>query len=486
MDDEQSIAQLKKNSIRSVISLTVRRVILRIIGQIAFIILARILTPEEFGIFTIVSFIINFFGFFSDVGLAAALIQKKGEITTEDLRTTFTIQQMLVGTLVLLIIISAPIFVSTIYKDSLDYSHAFLVQVLAFSLFLASLKSIPSVLLERKLLFNKLVIPEIVETLIYNITAITLAYMGYGVWSFVVAVLLRGIVGVVLIHIIHPWPMGLAINKKSLKTLFSFGLPYQLNGFIALIKDNVVPTYIAATLGTTAVGYIGWAQKYAFLPLEPMNDIIRVTFPTYARLQEHPELLRRALEKTLYFTTICVYPLLFGFVALAPWIVEHIFTNKWVHALPLFYLFTINTFWAVLSTTCTNALFAIGKSRVVLNFMILWTILTWILTPVLTYVYNINGIAISSALIGFTSIGVLLVTKRSIKINFIPIIYKQLLLSIAMGAITYLIAQRVIVDWSTLLLVSGLGGIIYAVSLFMVDKPRIKAEVRSIMSSYKK
>ncbi len=486
LQQEQNIQLIKKNSIKSVISLTIRRVILRIVGQIAFILLARILTPSEFGIFTIVSFIVNFFGFFSDIGLAAALIQKKTELTKEDLRTTFTVQQILVGTLVTLIIIFAPYIITTFYKDTLAPEHTFLVQALAFSLLLASLKSIPAVLLERKLMFNKLVIPEIVETMIYNITALVLAYLGYGVWSFVVAVILRGLVGVVLIHIMHPWPIGFALNKHSFKQLYKFGLPYQLNGLVALIKDNVVPTYVAATLGTTAVGYIGWAQKYAFLPLEPMNDIIRVTFPTYARLQEQPELLKRALEKTIYFTTLCVYPLLFGFLALAPWIVEYVFTSKWTQALPLFYLFAINTFWAVLSTTCTNALFAIGKSRIVLNFMILWTILTWIMTPLLTIYYDIYGIAITSALISFTSIGVILITKRYIKVAFIRTIGWQVVASVIMGIAVHVLAQIAVKDFFTLCVAVGVGMGLYTSMIYIFDKKRIRAEMSSIVNSYKK
>lgn len=484
--DEHNLDQLKKNSVKSVFSLTIRRIILRVVGQVAFVILARVLTPSEFGIFTIVSFIINFFGFFSDVGLAAALIQKKGELTKEDLRTTFTIQQILVGTLVLLLIILAPYIVSTIYKETLNESHVLLVQVLAFSLLLASLKSIPSVLLERKLMFNKLVIPEILETLIYNITAIVLALMGYGVWSFILAILLRGVVGVVIIYIIHPWSIGFTLNRQSFKQLYGFGLPYQLNGLIALVKDNIVPTYIAATLGSAAVGYIGWAQKYAFLPLEPMNDIIRVTFPTYSRLQEHPELLKKALEKTLYFTTLCVYPLLCGFIALAPWIVDYVFTNKWINALPLFYLFTINTFWAVLSTTCTNALFAIGKSRVVLNFMILWTILTWILTPLFTIQYGILGIAIASALIAFTSAGVLLVTKRHINVNFTQTIVKQLVIAIAMGIVVNIFAQRTVTNLFSLVFLIIIGGALYTAAIYMFDKQRLRAEILSIINTYRK
>src|SRR5205085_8698756 len=106
------------------------------------------------------------------------------------------------------------------------------------SLFFSSLKSVPSVLLERNLKFNRLVIPEIVETLAFNILAVVLAWQGYGVWSFVIAVLVRGIIGTILIYILAPWPIGFRIKKSSIRNLFSFGLPYQLNGFIALIKDN--------------------------------------------------------------------------------------------------------------------------------------------------------------------------------------------------------------------------------------------------------
>ncbi|MDQ3239483.1 MAG: oligosaccharide flippase family protein, partial [bacterium] len=243
------LEDIKKKSIRAVFSLTGRRIILRIIGQISFIILVRIINPSDLGLFTIVSFVVNFFGFFSDVGLAGALIQKK-EVTKKDLQTTFTIQQVLVGSLVLIIIILAPFIVNTFYKSTLGSSDVILIQALAVSLLLASLKSVPSVILERKLEFNKLVIPEIVETLIYNAVLIGMVLQGYRVWSFVSAVLIRGVVGVVIMYSLVRFPVGFLFDKKSLKALMKFGLPYQLNGLIALIKDNIVPTFIGATLGT--------------------------------------------------------------------------------------------------------------------------------------------------------------------------------------------------------------------------------------------
>jgi O-antigen/teichoic acid export membrane protein len=489
--EDINLEQIKKRSVRGVLSLVGRRIVLRVLGQIAFIFLARILSPGDIGIFTIVSFVVNFFGFFSDIGLAAALIQKKGELTKDDLRTTFTVQQMLVGTLVFLTILSAPYLVHTFYAKSLNESHIILIQVLAFSLLLASLKSVPSVILERKLEFNKLVLPEIIETLVYNILLVFMAYYGYGVWSFIVAVLARGIIGTAVIYSIAPWPIGLKFNKKAFKQLYGFGVPYQLNSLIALVKDNIIPTFVAATLGTNAVGVIGVGQKYAFLPLEIMGDIIRVTFPTYARLQEHPELLKKALEKSLYFLALVAYPALFGMIALIPWIAEYILSprsnpTKWVPILPLFYLFTFSTFWAILSTTFTNALFAIGKAKIVLNFMILWTILTWTITPIATWKYGVNGVGIASAIISFTSFGVILIMKRYVKVEIIKTIGPQLVMSVLMALVLRLLAVTFLTNIFMLFVFVGLGGILYISGIYLISGKRLIHEVKYIAASYKK
>ncbi|MDQ3098861.1 MAG: oligosaccharide flippase family protein [bacterium] len=489
--EDINIEQIKKRSVRGVLSLVGRRIVLRVLGQISFIFLARILSPGDIGIFTIVSFVVNFFGFFSDIGLAAALIQKKGELTKEDLRTTFTVQQLLVGSLVLLTILLAPYLVHTFYANSLNESHIILIQVLAFSLLLASFKSVPSVILERKLEFNKLIWPEIIETLVYNILLVTMAYSGYGVWSFIVAVLARGIIGTAVIYAIAPWPIGFKINTRAFKQLYGFGIPYQLNSLIALIKDNIIPTFVAATLGTNAVGIIGVGQKYAFLPLEIMGDIIRVTFPTYARLQEHPELLKKALEKSLYFLALAAYPALFGLIALIPWIAEYILSprsnpTKWVPILPLFYLFTFSTFWAILSTTFTNALFAIGKAKIVLNFMILWTILTWTLTPLATWKYGVNGVGIASAIISFTSIGVIVIMKRYVKVEIIKNIGPQLLMAVAMGILLRFLAISYLTNIFMLFVFVALGGVIYICGMYIISGKRLVSEVKYIISAYKK
>src|SRR5207248_1159277 len=126
-------------------------------------------------VFIIVSSVINFLQYFSDIGLAAALVQKKDELTDEELKTTFTVQQSLVLTAVVIVFATTPIIRSW---QKLDDASVFLLWALALSFFLSSLKTIPSVLLERRLDFGKLVIPQITETLLFNLVVVFLAWKG--------------------------------------------------------------------------------------------------------------------------------------------------------------------------------------------------------------------------------------------------------------------------------------------------------------------
>src|SRR5688500_4167278 len=106
-----TIAEIKKRAVSSFLSLTARQVLLRAIGFISInLILASVLPVSTLGIFNIATAVISFFAFFSDIGLAASLIQKKEDVTADDIKTTFTIQLLIVGLLSLIIILSAPIF----------------------------------------------------------------------------------------------------------------------------------------------------------------------------------------------------------------------------------------------------------------------------------------------------------------------------------------------------------------------------------------
>ncbi|MBI4039755.1 oligosaccharide flippase family protein, partial [Candidatus Daviesbacteria bacterium] len=412
---------ISKRVVSGFISLTFRRVILLAINFATInLLLARILPVSTIGIFNIANAILSFFTFFSDIGLAAAIIQKR-EISQEDLKTTFTIQEILALLITLVVWFSAP-FLASLYN--LDINGMWLIRALGLGFLLTSLKVIPSVLLERELKFQPLVWVEILETAVFNGLLILFVYRGMQVEAFSIATVARSLTGVAIIYLIAPWRIAFGFSKNAARSLLSFGVPFQANSLLALLKDRLVPLVIARMVGSVGVGYISWSQGLAFLPLEVMNIIIRVTFPAYSRLQDDHETLRVAIDKSLFLTTLFVYPLLFGLMAIMPSLVAHVVSSKWQPAVPLFYLFCFSTFWATLSTTFTNVLNAVGKINITLKLMVMWTVLTWVLSPLLTLYYGFTGAAIASALISFTSIIPVIIIRNMFKIEIIKNIWK--------------------------------------------------------------
>lgn len=474
-----STEEIKKKSVSGVIALTSRTAILQLVSLAGNFFLSIFLTPEEFGIYFIVSAIVVFLSYFSDIGLAAALIQKK-EVNQDDLASTFTVQQVLVLVFsAIVFFFSAPI--ASFYR--LNEEGLLLFQALIVAFIFSSLKTIPSILLERKLEFQKLVVPQLVEVIMFYVVSVVLAAMGWGIKSFSVAVLLRGISGTVVLYIIQPWMPQIMVRRETLKKLLSTGVPFQLNSFLALVKDDLFTLYLGKVLPFTYVGYIGWAKKWAELPLRLiMDSIVRVTFPTYSRLQDNKEALSRGINKTFFFILLFILPISVGMViVIEPFVSLVPKYDKWSPALFSFYLFVFSSIIAAISTPLVNALNAIGKIKLSLVFMVVWTLLTWFLTPFFLKIFGFDGFAVASVVISLTVIVVSAITKRYISFSLTEELKPSLIASIIMGGI--LVGARMILPNTgfSLVLLLIIGGVSYSGSYFLFFKEKLMHEINSVL-----
>jgi O-antigen/teichoic acid export membrane protein len=475
---------IKSRAIKSIALLTGRTFILQIITLIATFVLTIYLTPAQYGVFFLVSAVINFFAYFSDIGLAAALIQKQ-KITHLDLKTTFTIQQILVLLLITLIFIATP-FIRSWYR--LDDSSVYLLWVLAISLFFSSLKSIPSIILERKLAFNKLVIPQIAEALLFNGIAVFFAWRGYGVTSLSAAVFVRSLVGLIIIYILQPWKPGFAFSKSSFHELLQFGLPYQLNTFLAMVKDDGMTAVLGIVLGPTNMGLLGWAQKWAQAPLRFfMDQVIRVTFPAYSRMQHDKEALSAAVNRSLFFISFLVFPTLFGLIILSPILTEVIPKyTKWQPALLALALIGINTAWAAVSTPLTNLFNAAGKIKITFRLMIMWTTLTWILVLPLALSNGINGAALGFALTGSSSFVTILIARRFIRLDLIESVLKPLLAAFVMAFVIFMMHFLLPSTFWAVILLLILGAIVYIGVMRLLIGPKLQTDIKNVIQLIRK
>ena len=481
--DEISLEAVKSRAVRGVVVLTGRTFLLSVLSLVATGFLTVFLDPKEFGIFWIVSAIVNFLSYFSDIGLAAALIQKKEALEKDDLKTTFTVQQLLVIAILIVLVILSPIL-SRIY--GLSSAGRILLYSLGLSLLFSSFKTIPSVLLERRLEFGKLVIPQVLENLVYNILAVILAWKGFGIYSFAIAVLARSLVGLIAIYILQPWIPGFALSRKSLKKLLTFGVPYQANSLLATIKDDGMTAVLGGILGPAGVGILGWAQKWGQAPLRFfMDHVIKVTFPAFARMQDAKDVLTRSLNRSIFFICFLVFPSLAGLLVVAPILVQIIPKyQKWEPALIPLGLIAINTLFAAVTTQLTNLLNSIGKIKITFKLMIMWTVLSWLLIPILSVKYSIIGAAAGYAIVGASSLIAIFITWRIVKFSLFESVLKPFIAAVIMLLVLLVLRHNLSVSLLSVFILIGLGIITYAVNVYLLIGSSIITDVKKSFQTF--
>lgn len=476
--------EVKSKAVKGVVALTMRTVFLQGVSAVAFFLLGIFLSPSAVGVFIVVSSVLRIFTLFTDIGLGAALIQKKEALNEIDLKTAFTLQEILVGLVVVVSLLLSPL-VSRI--ANLDSQGLFLYQVLAFTLFLSSLKVIPSILLERKLAFEKQVIPQIIESIVFNLVVVVAAYKGLGVASYSWAVLSSAIIGLPIYYLISPWKIGFGIEKTALKSLVSFGAQFQAKSFLAVLKDDLLTFFLSSQVGQSGIGFWGWASRWSYFPFRFIVDsVTKVTFPAYSRLQSDRDELGGVVEKSIFAVGALLFPVLVLMAFLFPQLVYQIpHYSKWVPAIVSFWFLCAAAGISGISNILVNVLDATGKVQTTLKLMILWIFLTWVLTIFLVSRVGFTGISIASFTVSLSIVLTIYLTKKEVNFRFVHSIYKQLIACVFMSFGIY--AASVLFGGSLLALMiqGGLGGIIYLGIMGLLAGGEIKGLVVVLSRSRK-
>lgn len=480
--EELDVSLIVKRSLTGVVTLVSRSFFIQGLNFVTFFILTIVLSPAIIGIYTLATSILGVLGYFSDIGLAAALVQKKEEVLEKDLSTTFYLQQLLIIIISVLAVIAGG-FVQRFYR--LNGEGLWLYYVLIFSFLISSLKTIPSILLERVLRFDKLVIPQVVEAIFFDCIAVTFALLGWGIKSFIIAIFARDIAGLIAIYIVRPWRPRFIFSFSSAKHLLSFGIPFQLNSVLALFKDYIFMLVLGRILPLSAIGYIGFAQKWANAPLRLiMDNIIRITFPSFARLQHDAKRLGLAVEKSLFVMSFFIFPACVAIIFLFPILLAIIPKyHKWEPAMLSLGFFAVGATFSSISTPLTNALNAIRKVWATLYLMIFWTASTWILTLLLIKSFGFNGFAIASTIIAGSVIFVVILAKRYIDFSIIKAIKSPTIATIIMGIFLYVIVGHVMKNIFGFILLCILGGLIYFVSMWLIARKELREDIASIRNN---
>jgi len=479
MDDD--IEQIKQKSVSGVVSYFFRTAFLQGIGLVAAFVLSAFFSPTDFGVYGFVTQIIGLLIFFSDVGLAAALVQQKDNPDNKAYQVAFTLQWLLSW---LIVGIIGLVILSGLVQAKVGVAGVWVLFSLAISFPLATLKTVSSIRLERKLLFQKLVIPQIFEQIVFFGLLIALAWRGMGVMAYTYAIIARSIIGTLVMWLIEPWKgIGFLWDLKILRSLLGFGVKFQLNDFLARIKDQLFYLGLAAFLPLEQFGYIQWAKNWSMYPYNlTVQNVMAITFPTYSRLQHRKDLLQKAIEKSIFFISLAIFPILVG-MSIFIWPLTQVVEkyHKWEPAVASFIFFALSIGWAALSTPLVNTLNAIGYINKTLKLMMMWTVLTWVLTPVFVWKFGFNGVALSAFVISFTSLFSVQMVKKHLPVRILPQIKEASLAAILMALAGYFGMSYWVRDLKWLFIGGLFTSLVYGFSILVFGGKRIFVEVENLM-----
>lgn len=461
-----------QRSVRGVFALISRNLVINLLSIGASLFIFTILTPQEVGIYIGVIAIQRFISFLTDFGLGAALVQKKESVSEKDTTTIFTIQVTVAFVLFLLVFaLLDPI--SAFFK--MTEAGGRLLLALVFTIFLASFKTVPSILLERTINFHKAVIPQIAESLVFNGLLIVLLLFNFKIDSFSIAFLVSGFISIPIYYYICPWKPGLRIYRKSLAHL-RYGIAFQAKNVLATLKDDLLIIFLWKVLSPAELSFIGFGQRFAFITYRYIVDsVTKVTFSTYSRFQHDKKLLANAVEKSLFYVSFVMFPSLFGLIVVSPYIIQHFpkWSNKWEPAIFSLIFFCLNATISSLSGILVNVLDATGKVKTTLRLMGMWTVLVWILTPIFIYFYGYNGVSVASFLVTTTIVYTIFLVKKTVDFKFFRSIYKPFIGTIFMTIIAHISSQAFVKDLLSLIFVILVGAVVYIFALYVIAKKEL-------------
>lgn len=297
-----------------------------ILQIVVLMILARLLSPAEFGIVGAALVVVGFSQIFSELGVGAAIVQRPA-LNRAHLHAGFTLSLLFSCLTGLVIALSAPLFATLFRMPDLEA----VVRLLALIFPITGLSVVGEAMLKREMRFKQLMLIGLASYVIgYGAVGIVLAAFGLGVWALVIAQLSQALINAFIFLFIKRQVVGFTIKKEELAPLLNFGTGLslaQIANYLARQIDNLV---VGRWLGAEALGIYGRAYQFLMTPTNLFGSVTnQVLFPAMASVQHDKEKLVRAYTRAVALVAMSTLPLSGILVVLAPEIVKVLLGPQW-------------------------------------------------------------------------------------------------------------------------------------------------------------
>lgn len=354
---------IKKKAISGWIWKFLERMIAQGISLIISIILARLLSPTDYGVVSVVTIFFTFSNVLISGGLNTALIQKK-DADLLDYSTVFSISLGLSLILYMLLYIFAP-FISRIYHADILVQ---IIRVMGISLPIYAIKSVYCAFISVNLQFKSFFFATIGGTVISAFIGIGMALSGYGVWALVAQQLSNTIIDTMILVFVTRIKLSLKISWKRAKTLFGYGSKILMSNLIGTAYTEINPLFIGIKYSSAELSFYTKGKLFpGAISATITNTLSAVLFPVLSKKQNEKQSLLHYTRLYMKVSSFLVFPAMLGFFSISDNFISVVLTNRWMEASYYMKIFCLATMFDIVAVGNCETIKAMGRSDIYLK-----------------------------------------------------------------------------------------------------------------------
>ncbi len=358
---------LKHKTLRGTVWSSIERFSVQAVSFIVMIIMARILTPDDYGLVAMLTIFIAISQSLVDSGFSNALIRKQDRNETDN--STVFYFNIAVGIFLYLILYFCAPLIAEFYKEPLLIP---ITRLISLSVLINSFVVVQRAILTSSIDFKTQAKASLTAAIISGGVGIYMAHSGYGVWSIVWYQLANLTINALLLWILSKWRPKWLYSWKSFRELFGFGSKLAVSGVIDTLYNNIYLIVIGKVFNAADLGYYTRASQFAQFPSSNFTGIIqRVTYPILCTLQGDIPRLRDVYRRFLRLSAFVVFPLMVGLAAVAKPLILLLLGDKWAFSIILLQVICFSMMWYPIHAINLNLLQVQGRSDLFLKLEII-------------------------------------------------------------------------------------------------------------------
>lgn len=376
-------SSLQKSTLSGMFWKFSERIGAQFVSTIVAIVLARLLTAEDYSVISIVTIFFTFANVFISSGFNTALIQKKNS-DIKDYSTVLYVSLAVSALLYAILFFTAPL-IADIYGAPILTA---VIRIMGITLIINAVKSVLCAYVSSTLQFRKFFYSTIIGTVISAVVGIVMALKGFGPWALVAQQMTNTCIDTLVLFLTTRVRFMLVFSFRRLRGLFNYSWKILVSSIISVIYEEINPLIIGIKFSGADLSYYTKGKSFPSLISNTISDTFSaVLFPVISKLQDDTEAVLRYTRRFMKVSSYLVFPLMVGFLAVSDNFVSVVLTDKWMPASIYIQIFCLSYMFNIIQNGNLQAIRAIGRSDIILILEVIKKSL-YLLTIVLFVIFS--------------------------------------------------------------------------------------------------